>query len=271
MPLSTERELLGGIVRPVIGMIHLKPLPGTPGFGGSLDEVLDAAVADARALEDGGIDAMMVENYGDVPFRKQGVEPHTIAAMALAARAIRETTAKPLGINVLRNDALAALGIAAMCGAAMVRVNVHTGAMVTDQGLIEGSANTTLEYRTKLGARTLILADVHVKHAAPLAAIAIETAAADTVERGLADAVIVTGSRTGAGCDPEELARVRASVAAPVLVGSGVADATVGMLLAACDGAIVGSWLKEGGDVARPVDRERVRRLMDAARAHRRT
>src|SRR4051812_25124527 len=129
-------NLLGNLTKPIIGMIHLKPLPGTPGFGGSIDAIVDAALADARALDEGGIDAMMVENYGDVPFRRSAVEPHTIAVMMLAALAIRSVTAKPLGINVLRNDPLAALGIAAACGAAMIRVNVHTGAMVTDQGVI---------------------------------------------------------------------------------------------------------------------------------------
>jgi uncharacterized protein len=259
--------LLPGLARPIIGMIHLKPLPGTPGYRGSLDAVIDAALADARALEEGGIDALMVENYGDLPFRKGGVEPHTIAAMALAAARIRSETTKPLGINVLRNDPLAALGIAAACGAIMIRVNVHTGAMVTDQGVIEGSASTTLDYRMKLGAEVMILADVHVKHAAPLAAIPIETAAADLVERGLADAVIVTGSRTGAGCDLDELTRVRAAVHAPVLIGSGITEETVPTMLRACNGAIVGSWLKRGSDVHAPVDRERVARLMDAVRA----
>jgi membrane complex biogenesis BtpA family protein len=250
------------IPKPIIGMIHLLPLPGTPGYNGSLDEIVDAALADARALDEGGIDAMMVENYGDVPFRKGDVEPHTIATMALIAAEIRRITSKPLGINVLRNDPLAALGIAAACGAVMIRVNVHTGAMLTDQGVIEGNANATLDYRTKLGAEVKILADVHVKHAAPLAPIPIETAAADAVERGLADALIVTGSRTGAGCDIEELIRVRAAVDAPVLAGSGVTDETIESILRECDGVIVGSWLKKDGDVRNAVDVDRVRRVM---------
>jgi len=260
------RTFIHGISRPIIGMVHLLPLPGTPGYGGSLAAVLDAALADARALDEGGIDAIMIENYGDVPFRKSGVEPHTIAAMTLAAAEIRRVTAKPLGINVLRNDPVAALGIAAACGAAMIRANVHTGAMLTDQGIIEGDARGTLDYRMKLAAAVAIMADVHVKHAAPLAPIPIEVAAADATERGLADALIVTGSRTGAGCDIGELRAVRGAVGAPVLVGSGVDDGTLPMLLRECDGAIVGSWLKFGGDVRRPVDRERVERLMEAAR-----
>jgi membrane complex biogenesis BtpA family protein len=262
---SSRRKFLHGLDRTIIGMVHLKPLPGTPRFEGSLDDIFDAALEDARALVEGGIDAIMIENYGDVPFRSEGVEPHTIATMALVADRIRRMTSKPLGINVLRNDPLAALGIASACGAVMIRVNVHTGAMLTDQGIIEGDANRTLDYRRKLGTDVKIMADVHVKHAMPLAPFPLEESAADAVERGLADALIVTGSRTGAASDLNELRRVRSAIHVPVLVGSGVTAVTIARLLEECDGAIVGSWLKYDGDISRPVDPERVKRLMDAA------
>ncbi|MDB5033917.1 MAG: hypothetical protein JWQ98_1158 [Chlorobi bacterium] len=263
--IAADRILVPGALRPIIGMVHLKPLPGTPGYGGSFQAVLDAALADARVLDEEGIDAMFIENYGDVPFRKSGVEPHTIAAMTMIAAEIRRVTRKPLGINVLRNDPIAAIGIAMVCGAGMIRVNVHTGAMLTDQGIIEGNANATLDYMAKLGSEIKILADVHVKHAAALAPIPIDEAAADAVERGLADAIIITGNRTGDGVDIDELRMVRRSVQAPVLVGSGADLDTIGELLQESDGVIVGSWLKEQGEVRRPVDRERVRRLMAAA------
>ena len=123
-----SRSLIPGLPRIIVGMVHLKPLPGSPGFGGSLAEVLDAALADARALDEGGVDAIMIENYGDVPFRKDEVEPHTIAAMARIASEIRRSTTVPLGINVLRNDARSAMAIAAVCDASMIRVNVHAPA-----------------------------------------------------------------------------------------------------------------------------------------------
>jgi membrane complex biogenesis BtpA family protein len=260
---SDRRVILSSTPCLIIGMVHLKPLPGTPCYGGSWQEVIDAALADAQALNDGGIDAIMVENYGDVPFRRTAVEPHTIAAIALIAGEIRRLTTKPLGINVLRNDAMSAMGIAALCGATMIRVNVHTGAMLTDQGIIEGSARDTLDYRTKLGADVRILTDVNVKHAMPLAPFPIEVAAADAVERGLADALIVTGSRTGAAASLDELRRTRTAVDVPILVGSGVTDLTIAELLHEADGAIVGSWLKHDGDVSKPVDRQRVERLME--------
>ncbi|HVZ40449.1 MAG TPA: BtpA/SgcQ family protein [Candidatus Kapabacteria bacterium] len=263
---DTHRMLLEGIRFPVIGMVHLKPLPGAYGFSGSLEAVCAAALEDARALVEGGIDALMMENYGDVPFRKAATEPHTTAAMTAIAVELRRITTKPVGINVLRNDPRAALGIAAAVGARMIRVNVHTGAMLTDQGVIEGDAHDTLAYRRMLGTDALILADVHVKHAAPLAPIPIEVAAADAVERGCADALIVTGSRTGSGANIDEIARVRSAVSAPVLVGSGVTADTIGSLRGLCDGVIVGSWLKVDGNAHAAVDRERVERIMTAAR-----
>lgn len=234
-----------------------------------MQDVIDAALVDAAALASGGVDAIMVENFGDVPFRRDEVEPQTIAAMTLAIGEIRRAVPVPIGVNVLRNDARGALAIAAVVGASMIRVNVHTGAMLTDQGIIEGRAAETLTLRARLGVDVKILADIAVKHARPLAEFPIEEAAADAVERGLADALIVTGSRTGAGVDFERLARVRAAVGVPVLAGSGVTADSIDALRPACDGVIVGSWLKLGGRVAAPVDAARVARLVTSSRLNR--
>jgi membrane complex biogenesis BtpA family protein len=252
-------------------MVHLRPLPGSPLFdglpgSGALDAVIEAALADAEALDAGGIDAIMIENYGDVPFLKGRVEPVTVAAMTRVICEIARITRRPLGVNVLRNDPISAVSIAAACGASMIRVNVHTGAMVTDQGMIEGNARETIELRRRLGASVTVMADVNVKHAMPAAPFPVEVAAADAVERGLADALIVTGPRTGAGADVEEIRHVEAAVDVPVFAGSGVTAETVAEILSHCDGAIVGSWLKKDGRVDRPVDRDRVRRLVDAVR-----
>lgn len=268
-PASVARQILPGVVRPVIGMVHLGPLPGSVRYAGSLKRMIAAAVADAQALESGGIDALMIENYGDLPFTRGSLAPHTVAAMTAAALAVRSATRLPLGINALRNDPRAALGVALACGASFVRVNVHTGAMLTDQGIIESDAHGTLGYRDMIGSRALILADVHVKHAVPLGSGSIEDAAADTVERGLADGVIVTGRATGAPSSADDIDSVRAAVAAPVLVGSGVTSETITDLLPRCDGVIVGTWLKREGDVDAPVDRARVEALMQAAVAAR--
>jgi membrane complex biogenesis BtpA family protein len=251
----------------LIGAIHLLPLPGSPRWAGSMAEVCEAAAADANAYAEGGFDALVVENFGDVPFTRATVAAETVAAMALAAQALTEAGRGLLiGFNVLRNDADAALGLCAACGGDFVRINVHSGAMVTDQGIIEGDAFTTLRKRAALCPRVRIFADVQVKHAAPLGAIPLEQTARDTFERGKADALIVSGSGTGEATSLDDLRRVRqACPEAPLLVGSGATAATAGELLGIADGLIVGSALKAGGVLSAPVDVERVRAFCEAA------
>ena len=265
-----------GAGRLVIGVVHLSPLPGaarwTPRAGAAIERVLERARGDLLALAGGGVDAAIVENFGDAPFRAGAVEPETVAAMARVLTELRPLTAIPLGVNVLRNDAAAALALAAICGGpdSFIRVNVHTGAMVTDQGVITGRADQTLRRRAAIDAeaRVAILADVLVKHAAPLAPLPIEDAARDAVERGLADGLIVTGPGTGRATDPDDARRVRAVLpeGVPLFVGSGVTLDNVRETLDVADGVIVGTALKADGVVARPVDPERVRRFVAAAK-----
>src|SRR5271168_3718432 len=158
----------------LIGVVHLRPLPGSPVWQGDLESVIEFAVNDARAYERGGSHALFIENFGDVPFTKGRVGPETIAAIAAAGRAIREAVMLPIGFNVLRNDACAALALCAACGGSFIRINVHTGAMLTDQGLIEGNAYDTLRFRRRICPQAAIFADVHVKHAVPLGNWTIE-------------------------------------------------------------------------------------------------
>lgn len=255
----------------LIGMVHLTALPGSPRWGGSMVGVVTAALADARALVDGGMDAMLVENWGDAPFTPGRVEPATVAAMSVVAHEVRKAfPAIPLGINVLKSDARAALAVACAVGARFIRVNVHVGAVLTDQGIIAGGAHDLLRVRRLLGADVKILADVQTKHAAPLAPVSIEQEARDCVERGLADALIVSGAATGSPTEPGDLKRVRDAVGAvPLLVGSGATAETAGELLAVADGLIVGTAVKRDGLVSNPVDAARVRRLVEAARSAR--
>jgi membrane complex biogenesis BtpA family protein len=260
-------RLLFGTPKYVIGMVHLLPLPGSPRCNAGMREVLERAVADAKALEGGGIDGLLVENFGDVPFNKGRVEAHTLSAMTLAVAAVRETVRVPVGVNVLRNDARSALAIAAVTGARFIRVNVHVGAMVTDQGIVQGNAHDTMRYRRELGADVKVLADVMVKHAAPLGAQTIEQVGRDTAYRGLADAIIVSGSGTGEPTDLEDVVRTREAVPdIPLLVGSGVHEGNIVELLSLADGVIVGTSLKEGGITTNRVDETRVARLMAAVR-----
>jgi membrane complex biogenesis BtpA family protein len=251
----------------LVGMVHLLPLPGAPGWTGSMNEVLDRAAADAAALADAGFDAVLVENFGDVPFFRGAVLPETVASMTAAVLAVREAVDLPLGVNVLRNDAAAALGIAAATGASFLRVNVHTGSMWTDQGLIEGRAADTVRSRARLAPDVAVLADVHVKHGTPPAGAQLSSSAADTWHRGVADALLLTGAETGATTPLDEVEEVRRAVPeAPVLVASGVTPETVAAVLRAADGAIVGSAAMRDGRAGAGVSPERARALIEAAR-----
>jgi len=265
--------LSGG--RRLIGVVHLAPLPGTAGAparaSDAMRRVIDGALFDARALEAGGFDGAIVENFGDAPFHRSQVPASIVAALTAACTEVRRAVKFPLGVNVLRNDVQSALSIAAACGYAFVRVNVHAGAMVTDQGVIEGAAAETLALRRALGADDVaIWADVLVKHATPLAGTRAELLpqmAEDTYRRGRADALIVSGAGTGKGTSLDDVATVRKAVPeAPVLVGSGTTLSSVKGTLDACHGAIVGTWVKQDGKVDRPVDVARVREIVQAAR-----
>ena len=254
--------------RTLIGMVHLPPLPGSPRWAGSMERATAQALADAGALAEGGMDALLVENYGDVPFSPGRVEPSTVAAMAVIVAALR--AALPdilLGVNVLKNDGRAALAVACAAGARFIRVNVHAGAVVADQGLVQSDAYHTLRDRRLLGADVELFADVQGKHAVPLAPVELEQEARDLVHRGLADALVVSGRATGEATPIADVKRVRSAVPrVPLLVGSGVTADTVGELLSIADGVIVGTFLKRDGDVRGPVDPARVRRLVAAAR-----
>jgi hypothetical protein len=259
------------VAKPVIGMLHLPPLPGAARYdaAGGLPGIRDALLRDADALAEGGVDGLMIENFGDVPFYPGRVPAHTVAVMtALAADVRRHAPNLPLGINVLRNDGLSALAVAAAVGAQFVRVNVLCGARVADQGLLQGIAHDLLRERATLGATDVrIFADVDVKHSAALAPVTIESEVEDTLVRGLADALIVSGAGTGKATDVAHLQRVkRAAGAAPVFVGSGTDERTIADYLPYADGFIVGTAFKRDGRASNPVDIDRVGRLMRVVR-----
>jgi membrane complex biogenesis BtpA family protein len=233
-----------------------------------MDAITARAVEEARLLQDAGFDGLVVENFGDHPFHKDMVEPVTIAALArIVAAVVAAVPVSRVGVNVLRNDARAAVSIAAVCGARFVRVNVHVGATATDQGVIEGRAAETLRLRAALGAPIDIWADVQVKHGRSLAHAEITLEAEDAVRRGGANALIVSGAGTGRSASLDDVRRVAAlRLGVPVLVGSGVDERSVGPMLAEADGVIVGTALKVGGATEAPIDRERTRRFVAAAR-----
>ena len=251
--------------KPLIGMVHLPALPGAPQNRLSIEAICAHALDEARLLEFYGMDALLVENYGDVPFYLDQAPPSTLAMMTRVAGAIREAVSIPLGVNVLRNDACAAMSIAAAVGAAFIRVNVHVGAMLTDQGILQGRAYDTLRLREVLQSDVWIFADVFVKHAVPLAYQPLLDQARDTLERGLADALILTGNATGVSISLDDLRSMRDGLPeANLLAGSGVTPETLPDILEIADGAIIGTALKRNGRTTHPIDPARVNRMISS-------
>ena len=253
----------------LVGVIHLPPLLGSPRNTLTAAECAREAANDARVLAEAGYDAIIVENFGDTPFFATKVPPVTVAAMTACAVSVRAAApAVPLGINVLRNDGEAALAVAACTGATFVRINVLTGARVTDQGIVEGDAATTLRLRRALSAEQIaIWADVDVKHSAPLGAPRpLVQEVEDLTKRAMADVVLVTGEGTGKGVDLEKLAAVKRASAKPVLVASGATLATLSALATSSDGVVVGSALRAGGVPGGAIDASLAREFATAFR-----
>ncbi|AHF80807.1 BtpA/SgcQ family protein [Thermococcus paralvinellae] len=253
--MNFERKVL-------IGMVHLKPLPGSYLYDGNTDEIVEHAIDEAKKLEKAGFDAVMVENFGDVPFPKT-VEKITVAAMSVIAKAIREEVSLPLGINVLRNDGIAAYSIAYAVKADFIRVNVLSGVAYTDQGIIEGIAYELTKLRKLLPSKIKVFADVHVKHAYHFGEF--EDALRDTVERGLADAVIISGRATGSEVDLEKLKKAKEISPVPVIVGSGTTYDNLPKLWKYADGFIVGTWIKKDGKTKNDIDLRRAKKLVELA------
>jgi membrane complex biogenesis BtpA family protein len=252
---------------PIIGVVHLLPLPTSPRWGGSLKAIIDRAEQEATALAAGGVDGIIVENFFDAPFPKDHVDPAVVSAMTVVIQKLMHMVTLPIGINVLRNDARSAFAIAACVQAQFIRVNVWTGIMATDQGMIEGRAHELLRYRRELGCDVKVFADVLVKHARPLSSPNLTMAVQDTIERGLADAVILSGWATGNPPSLEDLELASAAAnGTPVLIGSGADWENIPTLMTAADGVIVSSSLKRQGKRENSIDPIRVSRFVEATR-----
>jgi membrane complex biogenesis BtpA family protein len=255
---------LFGRSKPIFGVVHLLPLPGAPRYR-TLDHARRRALADAEELLSGGLDGLVIENYGDAPFFRYRVPAETIAAMTAIACEVRKLGDFPLGINVLRSDGESAMAIAVATGAQFIRVNVLSGAMLTDQGLISGCAAEVQRQRTSLRAQVDVWADVLVKHAEPLRPVDVIDAARDLRERALADAVIITGPRTGRAADPGRLAALRKALpTTPLVVGSGITADNLDSFWSDADAYIVGSGFHRARRLDSPVEKTRVHALADA-------
>jgi uncharacterized protein len=255
--------------RPVIGMIHLGALPGTPANRQSVSQLLKAAADEAKIYRDGGIDGILIENMHDVPYLRGAVGAEIVAAMAVIGQAVRQESRLPVGIQILAAANLEAMAVAHAAGLDFVRVEGYVFAHVADEGLIESSAASLLRYRKQLGAEPVqVWADIKKKHSAHAITSDITLAAtAEAVEFMRGDAVIVTGKVTGEAPDIADLREVKEHCHLPVLLGSGVDAKNIADFYALADGFIIGSAFKRDGHWANPVEAQRVETFLQAINA----
>lgn len=266
VPHSDDFTSVFSTPKPLIGTVHLQPLPGAPQYcGADMSDVIRRAVADARNYELAGIDGLIVENEGDIPFLKPDqVGPETVAALTVVTAAVVAAVRIPVGVFCLANATLQSLAVAKATGARFIRANQWANAYVANEGIIEGAAAITLRYRAAIHAHDIkVLADVHVKHGshAIVGDRSIEELTYDTEAFG-ADALIATGQRTGDPTTIEEVSQIARVASRPVLVGSGLNADNAGELMSVADGAIVGSAMKQDGVWWNAVDVERAKAIV---------
>lgn len=242
----------------IIGMLHLLPLPGSPNYDGDLNKVLDRAKMDLENILEGGINTVNIENYGDIPFSRLPANPITISSFTKIVTKLEQEYDFDFGVQVMRNDAVSGLSIAEVTGASFIRVNVLTGAVVAEEGIIEGNARPVLDLKSLLKSEVKIFADVLVKHAVPLGNQNLLLSAKATLERNMADGIIVTGDITGKEASLKELENLHKEINQPILVGSGINKNNVNNFLKYCDGVIVGTSLKEDGQTNNPISKNNV-------------
>ena len=264
-----ELKKIFGTRKPIIGMVHLEPLPGSPRHTGmSMKEISDRALEEAHILKNGGVHGAIIENFGDYMFLKK-VGPEVVSAMTYVATNIaREIPDLPLGLCVLQSDAISGMAIANTVGAKFIRVPYYAETYVVDAGLMDSVAAEVLRYRKFLNADIKIFADVHIKHGYPLSQRPIGESAQDLEHRGMADAILVTGKATGAQTSADDVKEVKMAVhKTPVIVASGVDEVNVASYKDYADGVILGTRIKKDNNTEAPTDPEKVKSFMKAVKA----
>lgn len=265
--MTTEFRRVFGTEKPIIAMVHFPPLPGTPRYDekAGVEGILNWVKRDLAALQEGGVDAVMFGNEGDRPYEFK-VDTGSIATMSYVIGRLRDQIKVPFGVDVLW-DPRAAIGVAASVGAAFVR-EVFTNVYASDMGLWDTNAGAALRYKRLLGGDDILLFyNINAEFAGPLTDRPLESVAKSAVFSSLADAVCVSGPMTSEPASSSNIKKVKAAIPnVPVLANTGFGINNAAEILAAGDGAIVGSSLKVDGNTWNPVDPNRVKALMDEVR-----
>lgn len=262
--MHTFRNVFGP-ARPLIGMIHVQALPGTPAYGGNMGSVIEQAVKEAQLFQRCGLSAIMIENMHDTPYLQRKVGPEITAAMTAVAVAVRQACALPCGIQVLAGANREALAVALAAGLSFIRAEGFVFAHLADEGLMQSDAGKLLRYRRAIGAdRILVFTDIKKKHSAH--AITSDVSLAETAKAAeffRSDGLVVTGGATGEAAALEEVRAAKAASSLPILIGSGIRPDNIAEYWPHCDGVIVGSWFKKDGHWANQVEEDRVKRMVE--------
>ncbi|WP_147803881.1 BtpA/SgcQ family protein [Alkalicoccus halolimnae] len=267
-PKENYLDRIYGVKKPVIGMVHLRPLPGAPHFqSDGMQEAIDWALRDAEALKKGGVDGIIIENAWDIPFSKpEDIGYETVAAMTAIAERLKLECDLPIGINCLANGAIQGLAVAKAAELPFVRVNQWVNAYVANEGLVEGPSAKAMRYRSLIkGEEIKVFTDVHVKHGSH--SIVADRSLADQTHDNIffdSDVLIATGTRTGNETELEEVRGIKDNTTLPVIIGSGMTENNAEKILQVADGCIIGSYLKENHQWWKPVEQSRVERFMKA-------
>lgn len=260
-----KNKKIFGINKPVVGMIHVDALPGTPKYKGDVESIINSAMKEAMIYKNSGIDAIAIENMHDIPYLKRNVGPEIISLMSIIGREVKKVSQLPCGIQILAGANKDALAAAHSAGMDFIRAEGFVFAHVADEGIMESDAGELLRYRKQIGAENiLIFTDIkkkHSSHSITSDVDIVETAKA--AEFFLSDGVVLTGTSTGKETDIDELIKVRDAVDIPVLIGSGLTADNIEKYFPVADAFIIGSYFKHSGDWKNKVDADRVKALMD--------
>ncbi|MDR3611164.1 MAG: BtpA/SgcQ family protein [Ignavibacteriaceae bacterium] len=251
--------------KPIIAMIHVDALPGTPKYGGNIKTIIKKAKSEALLYKDAGIDVLMIENMHDVPYLNRNAGPEITSIMSILLYEVKNISNLPSGIQVLAGGNKQALGAALAAGGDFIRAEGFVYAHVADEGFFNSDAGEILRYRKQIGAEHIsIFTDIKKKHSSH--SITDDTDITDTAKAAeffLSDGVIITGTATGKKPSLEEIRNVKEAVNIPIIAGSGITKDNVLNYLQYCDALIIGSYFKTDGKWNNPVDINRVKKFVD--------
>lgn len=251
--------------KPIIGMVHVQALPGTPGHRFAVREIIRQAKAEAKIYLNSGIDGIMVENMHDIPYVNGEVGHEVSTVMSIIAYEVKNVTGLPVGIQILAAANMTALAAAHAASVDFIRAEGFVFAQIADEGFMSSDAGNLLRYRRHIEAEdVLIFTDIKKKHASHAITGDVDIKrTAKAAEFFLSDGLIVTGHSTGLETDIKDVKQVRAATKMPLLIGSGITPENINEYVPYSDGFIVGSYFKKDGLWQNSPDPERIARLLE--------